>query len=144
MPLELAVTTGGDGYLHEPEEWTAGTVRTIEETDGHYGPGLKWIIQLDQDEPDNETWAFCSQNLSPRSKLYGWLKALGADLDSGAVIDLEDYIGARVDVFFERYETNVDNTTVEKEKVTKLRASKTKAPTRKKTAVDYDDDTQPF
>ena len=143
MPT-LTVTEAGEGFLHEPEEWLPGTVVAIEETEaGMYGPGLKWIIALDEDD-DRDTWAFCSQNLSPKSKLYGWLKAMGANLESGATVDLEDYIGHRVDVFFERYDSTRDGEAVEKEKVTKIRASKTKAPKGARTKTIDETDVEPF
>ena len=144
MPT-LTVTEAGEGFLHEPEEWIPGTVLAIEETEaGMYGPGLKWVIALDEDD-DRDTWAFCSQKLSPKSKLYGWLKALGADLDAGSTVDLEDYVQARVDVFFERYEAaDPTGETVDKEKVVKIRASKTKAPAKARTKTVADLDDEPF
>lgn len=146
MPLELTVTAGSDAFLHEPDEWLPGQVVNIQEAeDRGFGPGLKWIIELDEDEAGDETWAFCSQSLSPRSKLYGWLKALGADLDNGAVVDLEQYVGKRVDVMFERYQgTAADGSDVEKEKVVKIRASKTKAPKKTQPKANFPDDEAPF
>ena len=136
MPLELTVKAAGDGYLHDAEEWLPGFVAAIDEQDGTYGPQLKWVLHLDGDDTTDdgsprEVWAFSSTTLSPKSKLYGWLKALGYDLEVGGVVDLEPLIGSRVDVFFERYAgTSPEGQPVDKEKVVKLRTSKTAAPTK--------------
>lgn len=140
MPLTIEMTAGGGFDLHEEAEWLDGLLVAIEETDGHYGPGLKWIIELDDDEPaDNgdprETWAFCSQKLSPRSKLYAWAKAIDPSSlpEAGGVLDLEDFIGRRVQVMFERYMGDVDGEPVEKEKVVKIRAAKKEAAKKRPT-----------
>lgn len=137
MSLQVTLSESGGFDLHEPEEWLDGLIVAIEETEGTFGPGLKWIIELDDDEPaDNgearETWAFCSQKFSPRSKLYSWIKAIDPALipEPGDVLDLEDIIGQRVQVMFERYQGDIDGEPVEKEKVAKIRAAK-KSKTKK-------------
>lgn len=131
MPLQVQYSESAGFDLHEADEWYDGLVVAIEETDGVWGPGLKWIIELDDDEPaDNgdprETWAFCSQKLSPRSKLYAWIKAIDqtAIPEPGGVLDLEQFVGARVQAMFEHYMGDIDGNEVEKEKVVKLRAAK--------------------
>ena len=152
MPLILNVEAAGVGYLHDAEEWIAGTVETIEQAEGRFGGQLKWIINLDGDDPNDDgtlrgVWAFTGDRCVPRSKLHGWLKALGFDLD-GDTVDLDPLIGARVDVFYERYTgTSAEGQPVEKEKVVKVRASKTPAPKTTKPAarrVVADDDDAPF
>ena len=109
--------------LHEPDEWLPGTIRAIEETEGQYGPGLKWIIGLDGEEWD--TWAFCSQKLSPKSKVYGWLKGLDPQNmpEPSEVVDFNKFVGKRVEVMFEQFDD--DGST--REKVSKLRAEKKSA-----------------
>lgn len=121
--------------MHEPEEWLPGKIIDIEENEGKFGPGLKFILELDDDEPDEttgevpEVWAYTSQILSPKSKLYAYVVAvLGEEAipEEGETLDLDDMLGKRVDVFFERYQ-GVDKESgkpVEKEKVTKMRAAK--------------------
>lgn len=149
MPLTITATESGSFELHPVDEWMDGLIVAIEETEGQWGPGLKWIIELDGDEPADdgsmpEVWAFCSQKLSPRSKLYGWLKGLDPSSipEAGAAVDLEQFIGARAQVMFERYEgSDPDGNALEKEKVIKLRAGKPAEKKRVgKPAKDADDD----
>lgn len=155
MPLTIQASEAGGFDLHEADEWYDGTLVAIEETDGQWGPGLKWIIELDDDEPaDNgdprETWAFCSQKLSPKSKLYGWLKGLDPSSipEAGDTVDLEEFIGSRVQVMFEKYDDyDSDGNPMEKEKVVKVRKGKGKAKKRVgKPAAEQDDapDEDPF
>ena len=152
MPLPtLTVSESGGFDLHEEDEWFDGTITNIEETtDGQWGPGLKFIIELDGDtytldsgeEVQRETWAFCSQKLSKRSKLYGWAKGLGWD-PADETISLEDYVNVRCQVMFERFDGfDRDGNPQEKEKVVKIRAGKGKAPAKPLKAVkdeEYDD-----
>lgn len=119
------------GYtLHEPDEWFPGLITAIEETpDTGYGPGLKWVIQLDdQDDADFDKWAFCSQKLSPKSKLYSWLLGLGANPNFGDEVDLDPYVGRRIQVMFETFEKDGSN----KEKIVKIRAEKAKGDLQEK------------
>jgi hypothetical protein len=147
MPLTLHVSESGGFDLHDADEWHDGTILDIEETDGQWGAGLKWIIGLDGETADDgsqiETWAFCSQKLSRRSKLFAWAKGLGWDPDS-ETIDLEEYVNSRVQVMFERYDSTDENgNPIEKEKVVKLRKGKGKAPAKPKLKP-VEDDEAPF
>lgn len=148
MPLTITATESAGFELHPEDEWLDGQLVAIEETEGLYGPGLKWFIELDDDEPFDdgnkpEVWAFCSQKLSPRSKLYAWLKGLDPSSipEAGEAVDLELFIGNRVQVMFEQYEgTDPDGNSVTKEKVTKIRKGKGKAKKRVgKPAAEQDD-----
>lgn len=151
MPLTLEVQESGGFELHDEAEWLDGTITGVEETnDGQWGPGIKFLIVLDGEETiddgyPRETWAFCSQKLSPRSKLYGWAKGLGWDPDDGT-LDLEEYVDTRCQIMFERYNgTDPDGNSVEKEKVTRLRKGKGKAKKLKAVKEEpADDDTAPF
>ena len=152
MPLTVTATEAGGFELHEPDEWHRGLVVAIEETDGQWGPGLKWILELDEDEPHDdgnprETWAFCSQKLSPKSKLYGWLKALdpSAIPDAGGTVDLEQFIGSRVEVMFEHYEGfDPDGNPLDKEKVVKMRKAKDQKSARPRNTKQSAPDEEPF
>lgn len=151
MPLVIERTESGGFDLHEPDEWFDGTITAIEETDGQWGAGLKFIIVLDGEETADdgyprETWAFASQKLSPRSKLYGWAKGLGWDPES-ETIDLEEFVDARCQVMFEQYEgTDPDGNAVTKEKVVKVRKGKGKAKkaAKAKKPVEDEADDAPF
>jgi len=123
VPLEIPMVESSGFDLHEPDEWYPGSITRISETDDNgYGPGLKWEMQLDDEEWD--TWAFSSQKLSIKSKLYQWLAAINPETlpKVDDVVDLADLIGRRVEVMFER----VQRDGAEREKVTKIRAEKTK------------------
>lgn len=118
--------------LHEEQEWYEGTVVDIEDLpDGNYGPGLKWIINLDGEvDPisgtPRDTWAFCSQNLSPRSKLYKWAKGVlgeAAMPQPGQAFELAGLIGRRVKVMFEHVDGfDGDGNKTVKEKVVSMKA----------------------
>lgn len=153
MPLTITATEAGGFDLHEADEWYDGMVVAIEETEGQWGPGLKWIIELDGEVHDDgnprETWAFCSQKLSPRSKLYRWLKGLDPSTipEAGETVDLEQFIGARAQVMFERFDGfDPDGNSLEKEKVVKMRAGKEKQTRRvgKPSTKTVEDDDAPF
>lgn len=146
MSLKLTMTEAAGFDLHESDEWIAGTITAIEETEGQYGPGLKWIIGLDGEEWD--VWAFCSQKLSPKSKVYGWLKGLDPQNvpEAGDTYDFGKLVDKRVEIMFEQFDDDGQT----REKVSKIRAEKKqaaikgqqKAAARAKTG--QDDDDSPF
>lgn len=154
MPLEVTMGETSDSYLHEPDEWIAGQIVDIQTTpDTGFGPGFKWVIALDdQKEGDYDQWAFCSQKLSKKSKLYGWLVGLGATVEVGQKYDLKELVDRRCEVMFERIERDE----APAEKVVKIRAEKTNTDLQKKQAetkaakapkretTDFADDEAPF
>ena len=115
MALEL--TVGKGGYRDE-DKWYNGTIDSIEETEHtQYGPGLKWNILLDDDTEAKfpETWAFSSQDISPKSKVYSWLVGIyGRAPDIGASVDLGKLFGVRVAVQFAAHRTNPEKQVVAK------------------------------
>lgn len=132
MPLQLTVKESGGFDLHEEGEWYTGTVVDIEDLpDGQYGPGLKFIINLDGETFDDgkprDTWAFCSQNLSPRSKLYKWAKGIlgeGNMPAAGQTLDLGQIIGKRVKVMFEHVPgMSPEGDPITKEKVVNIKTA---------------------
>jgi hypothetical protein len=140
MPITVTLKESAGFDLHEPDEWYPGHIVGIEETgDNGFGPGLKWLINLEVDDEDRETWAFCSQKFSPKSRLYAWVSGIDSTVipQPGGVLDLESLIGRTVDVMFEHYQgTTPEGQAVTKEKVVKLRSSKSiKAVARAKPQV---------
>lgn len=124
MSLKLKMTESGP--THEADEWYSGMLTRVEEGDDYgYGPTVRLIIELDDEQ--SETWAMASQTLSPRSKLYSWVKGIDPGLlpEPGGILDLSDLEDRRVDVMFET--TQKDDGT-ERERVVKIRASKSKPP----------------
>lgn len=134
MPLEVTMTESSGSYLHEPDEWIAGEIVDIQTApDTGYGPGFKWVIALDdQDEGDFDQWAFCSQILATRSKLYSWLAGLDPENvpTPGSKVDVAKYVGRRCQVMFERF----DKDGLTREKIVKLRAEKAQTALQKKQA----------
>lgn len=125
--MTVIVTRTESAHFHEADEWYSGELVRVESGDDYgYGPTVKFIIALDDEE--SETWAMASETLSPRSKLWGWVKAIDASKlpDVNGTLNLGELCPARVDVMFEHARRD-DGT--ERERVVKIRASKTKAPT---------------
>jgi hypothetical protein len=119
--------------LHDELRWYAGVVKAITPEDAEYGPRLKWVIDLDEDPDDREQWAWCSQKLSPKSKLYSWVKALlGRAPEPGAEVDLEGFVGRRVAVMFEQYTDSDGNT---RDKVTTIVGEERAFPAHQAAAV---------
>lgn len=147
---KLTVKAFADFELHEAEEWLAGRIVDITETDDTgFGVGLKYILVLDDDEPnddgsDREVWAFSSQKVSRKSKLGKWAAAVLLDEypEEGDALDLNILLQVPLEVMFEQFEgQDSDGNKVTKEKVIKMRAKKKAAPKgRAKAAVVEDDD----
>lgn len=146
--VTVTYSEGGAGFFHEPDDWLPATIHRVEEGDDYgYGPTIRLVLHVDGDEFDGEqreTWAMASQKLSPRSKLYGWLKGIDPGLipAEGGTVNLAVLEGRRVDVMFE-HGTKEDGTA--KETVAKLRTSKVKAPELPTTAAASADENEiPF
>lgn len=138
MSLTVTMTESAGFELHEEGEWYEGIISSIEPADDRgFGPGLKWIINLDGEvdaingEP-RDTWAFSSQKLSPRSKLYKWVKGIlgeGRMPEPGGVLDLASVVGARVKVMFEHTPgTDENGQAITREKVVGIKTAGTQTP----------------
>lgn len=104
--------------LHQEDEWYKGDLTDIEyEKEGKYGPQFKWIYKLDDDDDDRTVfdWTTTKLTTDKRNKLRKRLKGLtGENPDTfDEAVDVRDFIGDRVKLMFERYESGDD----EKEKV---------------------------
>ena len=138
--------------LHEETEWYEGTITDIEETDGQYGAGYKFVIGIDGETFDDgkprDTWAFCSQTLSPRSKLFKWAKGIlgeAAMPAPGQPFDLGQMIGARVKVMFEHVQsTTPEGDQITKDKVVAIKTAGTAAPAPPAPVVTTPTDPDPF
>lgn len=118
MSLKLTMT---EYNLHEEAEWLPGEIVAIEEAEGgQYGPSLKWVFQLDGESGD--TWAWTGQELTPKARLTKWVRDLepGNAIEIGQEIDLEKFVGQRVEILFEQEMKDGIN----REKVTRIRAEK--------------------
>lgn len=77
------------------------TIEGVEQTEGQYGPQLKakFVIE-DEDFAGKALTGWASLTFSPKSKLFGWVKAAvfgGRDVpDSYGVFDADHLIGRRV------------------------------------------------
>lgn len=150
---------GGGSYdLHEEGEWFPGTITKIEEADAPDQWGkipLYWYVTLDEGDSDGYDPRFkTSQSLHPKSSLVKYLKWIEGSAwtvpAAGEVVDLNNYIGRRVDVMFARYEKTLDDgSTVEREYVDRVRGGKGGKPStvrenalqrNNRKAVENDDD----
>ena len=72
----------------------------IEETEGQFGPQLKFTFELPPDEDgENRTiFGWCSKKFSSKSKLYGWTRAAlgGNSIDRSYMFNSDDLIGRKV------------------------------------------------
>ena len=65
------------------------TVASVVPAEGQFGPQLEWQFQI-EDGTTFKSW--CSQSLSPKSKLYSWARALlGGEVPE--TLDTDDLIG---------------------------------------------------
>jgi hypothetical protein len=125
--------------LHEADEWYPATIASIQDGEDYgYGPTVRFVLHIDgevdqiSDEP-RETWALCSAKLTPRSKLYGWVKAIDADIipAEGGTLDLSVLEDRDIDVMFEHAES--ENGT--RDRVVKMRSRKATTLREKQKAV---------
>ena len=114
MALELTVTA--NSYHHDENRWYPGFIDSLEETEHvQYGPGLKWVILLDDDQDSAypETWAFSSQNISPGSKVHTWLTQIYSQAPAvGVKVKLGELFGKRVAIKFGPHRNNPDKQVV--------------------------------
>jgi len=121
--------TESDWQLPEPDEWLPAKIDRVEEgQDYGFGPTLKIVLHLDGDidqisGEQRETWAMCSTLLTPRSKLYGWIKSIDPAMlpSKGGSFNTDTLAGLAVDVMFEHGENSEG---MPRAKVVKMRSSK--------------------
>lgn len=145
--MKLEVTDSGF-EPHDEDRWYAGTLLKIEPDEGQFGPQLKWTLDLDEDDDEREQFAWCSQKLSPKSKLFKWIKGLtGRKPTVGEVIDVDQFASMRVACMFEQYLDGEGNT---RDRVTRIVAEQKAFPntqpssTGSSDADGQSDDEQPF
>ena len=118
----MPVLEKSEGFLHEEGVFLPAIITGIEEDEGRFGPQLKFFIDVEGDDDDQEVWAFTSTTYSDKSKLGEWTLAILGEMPEP--LDTDDLIDRPVQVMFERY-TRIDEITGqprEKEKVVKIRA----------------------
>lgn len=125
MPLTMTMTDS-DFEKREENEWYPATIVGFEEADdAGYGPGIKWILELEGEE-GREQWAFSSQKLSPRSKTYKWVKGIDESVlpEPGGVFNIEVLAGRSIFVEFGPSESNPDKQVITRMKGRKGTGSK--------------------
>ena len=85
------------------------TVSKVEAADGQYGDQVKFYFdvlgQRTTDGEPLELWAWASQKLNPRTKLWRWTKVLtGQEPVKGNAYDLESLVGASCSLLVVRTE----------------------------------------
>lgn len=88
IQVEAKETAGLDAGVYEGE-----IVEMIEES-GDYGDQIKFILEIDSMTQSNgdyvKQWAWASKTLSPKSKLWKWVKAVtGQTPTIGGTFDVE-------------------------------------------------------
>jgi hypothetical protein len=145
--------------LHEADEWYPATIASIQDGEDYgYGPTVRFVLHIDGEidaisEEPRETWAMCSAKLTPRSKLYGWVKAIDADIipSEGGTLDLSVLEDRDIDVMFEHAESEngtrdrvmrgrKDSKTLREMQALASAAAKAKPKAKPAPAVDEDDD----
>lgn len=70
-----------------------GVIVEMTEETGQYGEQIKFVIELDELKPNGENvtqWAWASKTLSPKSKLWKWVKGVtGQTPTIGGTFDVE-------------------------------------------------------
>jgi hypothetical protein len=75
----------------------AAHIRAVEETEGVYGPQLKFHFELEGAHAGREIIGWCSATFSPKSKLYSWARAaFGRDIPPTYDLDTRHLEGRRV------------------------------------------------
>jgi hypothetical protein len=69
-------------------------LRDVQELQGKYGPVLKFWFDITEPGYETSVSGICSKIASPRSKLFRWLIALGADLSQADSFDISTLKGA--------------------------------------------------
>lgn len=143
MPLDAITMTEGSFITHEPDEWFAGDLIRIEDGEDYgFGETIRFVIALDGEE--SETWALASQKMSPKSKLYGWVKGIDPNLipDIGEALQYKKLADRRVEVMFDAESGRVTKIRSEKKAVQSTGLQKKQAAAAKAKIVDPD--TEPF
>ena len=69
-------------------------LRDVQEIQGKYGPVLKFWFDITEPGYETSVSGLCSKIARPRSKLFRWLMALGADLSQATTFDVTTLKGA--------------------------------------------------
>lgn len=114
-----------DYRFHDELTWYPGAIIRVEDDDFGFGPTVVFVIELDDDTPDDEgnareVKAMASDKLTPNAKLTRWVKGIfGPDIMDQGVVDLDLAVGRRIQVMFEYGENKDGNPS---EKITQIKA----------------------
>ncbi|MFQ5594275.1 MAG: hypothetical protein ACE5HA_09015 [Anaerolineae bacterium] len=93
--MKLTVTE--NTYEAIPRGLYIADVESLEDVEGRYGEQIRFNLRIvGREYNDKKLTAWANPILSPKSKLYRWLKQLNFDLSVGAVIDIDALVGKRV------------------------------------------------
>ena len=99
--IETVDNTGPPPWFHEPQEWLAGTVETVELTDhDKFGPGFRFIFHIDGDDLGDGVWYTTGRTKSNKNKLGRLGTAIFGTLDA-VPGDVREFIGLGIYVMFE-------------------------------------------
>ena len=90
--------------LHENEIWPAGwyrgTIRSVEETEGKFGPQVKLVIDLVNGAEERSQWAFCTLPTSRRHKGYLWYTQITGEIPEDS-LRMDNLLGLDTEVRLE-------------------------------------------
>ena len=90
--------------LHENEIWPAGwyrgTIRSVEETEGKFGPQVKLVIDLVNGAEERSQWAFCTLPTSRRHKGYLWYTQITGEIPEES-LRMDNLLGLDTEVRLE-------------------------------------------
>lgn len=122
---------------HEADEWWPGLLIRVEEAEDYgFGATIRFVILIDGDE--SETWALASQKLSPRTKLYGWVKGIDPTLlpEVGETLNTKKLADRRVEVMWDSETSRVGKIRAEKKAATGLQKRQAQAAAAKRPTPD--------
>ena len=94
QPLILSVDERGMDQV--PDDVYLASVVSMEKVAMPFGETLRIKFRIEGGtQTEKEVSGLCKYNLNPQTKLFGWLKQLGANLKVGTTVDVASFVGKR-------------------------------------------------
>ena len=83
-----------------PSGWYRGTISSVEETEGKFGPQVKLVIDLVNGAEERSQWAFCTLPTSRRHKGYLWYTQITGEIPEDS-LRMDNLLGLDTEVRLE-------------------------------------------